>query len=220
MAGNESDGDKEQKKSSSHSYKDYWLTAGLLGVIGAVIGGIALIIATGSAGSTGHPNSPSSPGLSSPANSPNFSPSVVSSPRLSSPSRVIYTVNSRKWAPKSVPGLELAKGDVVMIKVISGQWKCADVTGPAGVQGNHYKAFYHHWAVPSAPFCSLIDRVGNGPWRELGLRLKLVAGNAGGLRLATNELMPRYCSQPPTDTSCYTDDKGSIKVQISVSRAS
>jgi hypothetical protein len=128
-----------------------------------------------------------------------------------------YIVNPKQWAPPPVPGLTLARGDVVSIKATSGQWLCATVAGWAGIQGNpHYTATNHSWAVPSAPFCSLIGKIDDGPWQELGIRPQFVADRSGPLALTVNELMPKNCPQPPGSTSCYRDNRGAIKILITI----
>jgi len=132
----------------------------------------------------------------------------------------MYKVDTRQWQPAAVRGLTVQKGDTVSITAISGQWKCADVTGWTGIQGSpDYHAVYHDWAVPSAPFCSLIGKIAGGPWRQLAPSFQLVADRSGPLALTTNELMPDQCTQEPGGpTSCYADNKGAITVQITVSR--
>jgi hypothetical protein len=144
----------------------------------------------------------------------------ASSP-ASAGSRFTYTVNPTKWAPQPVPGLTLATGDVVTITAISGYWVCADAAGAAGIGGNpRYVASYPAWAVPSAPYCSLIGKVGDGPWQELGQQRSFVASRSGGLALTVNEIMPENCPQPPNSTSCYADNTGAITIVIRVHPAS
>jgi hypothetical protein len=128
-----------------------------------------------------------------------------------------YTVDPTKWAPAPVPGLTLTQGETVTIAAISGQWTCATDAGPAGIQGNpDYTATDRSWAVPSAVFCSLIGKVGDGQWQELGTQPQFVADRSGPLALTVNELMPGDCTQPPSNTSCFTDNMGAIKIQITV----
>jgi hypothetical protein len=129
-------------------------------------------------------------------------------------------VNPKKWAPKPVPALSLTAGDVVGITAASGEWECGTDPGQGwtGVGGNPgYTASNENWAVPPpAPFCSLIGKIGNGPWQEIGSQPQFVADRSGSLALTTNELMPQNCPQPPAKTSCYTDDQGAITVTITV----
>jgi hypothetical protein len=130
-----------------------------------------------------------------------------------------YTVYPQKYAPAPVPELTVARGDVIKITAISGQWTCATSAGPAGIQGNlSYTAVIKSWAVPSAPLCSLIGKIGHGPWQRLGGKPRFVSDRSGPLALTTNDLMPENCKQPPSATSCYTDNEGMITILISVSR--
>jgi hypothetical protein len=183
-----------------------WI-AGVLGIIAIAVGVVLTHVLGGSPQAR-----PTNTAISSP-------PAAASTSRQPTPQPTVvtYTVDPTKWAPAPVPGLTLMRGEVVSIKPISGQWVCATVAGPAGIQGNtHYKATYHSWAVPSAPFCSLIGKIGDGPWQELGQQPQLVANRSGTLALTVNELMPANCSQSPSSTSCYTDNEGSITIEITV----
>lgn len=193
---------------------------------GAVVAGIFAVVIALIGHSTGSPQpGPSDTGThvsTEPSRPSPASPSIVSSPTpVSGVTVVTYTVDPRQWQPAPVPGLTLVSGDVVSITANSGQWSCADVTGYTGIQGSpDYHAVNHAWAVPSAPFCSLIGKVGVGRWQQLTPDFQLVAGNSGQLELTTNELMPDHCPQGPDPRSCYTDNKGAITVQITVSRSS
>jgi hypothetical protein len=200
---------------SRWSHQPVGVKAAIITAVGAVIAALvvglpAALIAShgGGAPQTGHASTaPSSP------------PVAASTDLKPTPQRttVRYTVDPTQWAPAPVPGLTLTKGDRVTITAVSGQWVCATVADPAGIQGNtHYKATYHSWAVPSASFCSLIGKIGDGSWEELGDRPQFTADRSGELALTVNELMPGNCSQPPNDTSCYTDNEGSIKILITV----
>lgn len=156
-------------------------------------------------------------GPSAAAGTPPASPSTGPSPSAPAIRHYTYTVNPKKWAPKPVPDLLLAKGDVVTIKVISGHWTCASVAGPASIQGNpKYVATFRDWAVPSAPLCSLIGKIGNGPWQEVGRQPSFAADRSGTLALTADDLMPAHCPQPPVSTSCYTDNTGRITILITV----
>lgn len=132
--------------------------------------------------------------------------------------RYTYTVNPKKWAPQPVPGVTLKQGDVVRIAAVSGQWACASTVGPVGIQGNSaYVATNKLWAAPSGSFCSLIAKIGDGPWQELGQQMQLTAGRAGPLALTANDIIPRNCPQPPDKFSCYSDNQGNITIQIKIS---
>jgi hypothetical protein len=146
---------------------------------------------------------------------------ITSTPQQSREQKTVtYIVNPTKWAPPPVPGLTLTKGDIVSIRQIRGQWTCAPGApgvGPTGIRGNTtYEAVYHSWAVPSAPFCSLIGKIGDGPWQELGYQPQFTAPRSGSLVLTANDLMPENCSQPPVNTSCYTDNEGAITIVITI----
>jgi hypothetical protein len=130
-------------------------------------------------------------------------------------SSIRYTVYPTEWDPAPVPGLMLTQGEIVNITAIGGQWICATDAGPASIGGNpDYNATNNSWAVPGAPFCSLIGRIGDGPWQEIGQESQFTADRAGPLALTVNELMPGNCPQPPSDTSCYTDNQGAITIKI------
>jgi hypothetical protein len=159
-------------------------------------------------GTPGRPSNIASPVTPSPAVS-----SVTSSPRTKD---YAYTVDPTKWAPRPVPGLILTKGDIVSIKALSGQWICARAAGPVGLQGDHFGAFNENWALPDQPFCLLIGKIGNCVWQEMGVRPRFVANSSGKLALTVNELMPDSCTQQPANTSCYTDNTGSIKISIRI----
>ena len=220
-----------------------WYDRQKVGVQVAVVGGVLTILAGVVAGGFGivdvvlarpgaQPSSPSpvpaltaSSSRSSPQDAPSRPTSAPASAVSHSPSdstsaqsaTIIYTMDPRRWQPAPVPKLMLAAGDTVGITAISGQWWCADVTGWTGIQGSSwYHPVNHAFAVPSAPFCSLIGKVDGGQWLALGNTAQFVADRPGQLELTTNELMPGHCPQAPGPTSCYTDNKGSITVRITV----
>jgi hypothetical protein len=136
---------------------------------------------------------------------------------------VMTTVNPTQWQPQPVPGLIIAIGDLVSITATSGQWSCASQTGYTSIEGSpnyNHVATNRDWAVPSAPFCSLIGKIGSGPWQGLAPSFQIVAGYSGQLELTANDLMPDNCPQPPTRTSCYSDNRGTITVRVTVSPSS
>jgi hypothetical protein len=217
--------DEEPKGTRNTQVTVALISAGAV-VIAALIG-LAASRGGSSGSSGGGGSSPSATPAASNSSVPGTSTGSLTTPTrtattASQPSKqqtttVTYTVDPTKWAPAAVPGLTLTRGDVVRIQAISGHWVCATVAGPAAVQGNtKYVATYHPWAVPSAPFCSLIGKIGNGPWEEMGEHLTFVANRSGPLALTVNELMPNNCPQPPSDTSCYTDNSGAIKILITI----
>jgi TIR domain len=174
----------------------------IVAIVGATIAGIGVIGALNVTSQGASPGGPS-----------NVAPSVTPN---ATTRHYTYTVDPTRWAPRPVPGLTLAKGDVVSIKALSGQWICARAAGPVGLQGDHFGAFNENWALPDQPFCSLIGKIGNGAWQEMGVRPRFVTNNSGKLALTVNELMPDTCTQQPANTSCYTDNTGSIKISITI----
>jgi hypothetical protein len=200
------------------SHQPVGVKAAIITAVGAVIA--ALVVGLPAALLASHSGGGPQDGHASAA--PSSPPVTASTDLKPTPQRttVTYTVDPTEWAPAPVPGLMLTQGDRVAIRAVRGQWVCATVAGPAGIQGNtHYKATYHLWAVPSAPFCSLVGKIGDGSWEELGDRPQFTADRSGTLALTANELMPTNCSQPPNDTSCYTDNEGTITILITIQHA-
>lgn len=136
----------------------------------------------------------------------------------SATSRYTFTIHPARWPPDPVPGLTLARGDSVWITALRGQWRCASFEPFTGIQGNpQHTSSRRSWAVPAAPFCSLIGKVGDGPWQEM--RRHFVVSGAGKFVLTANDTLPRNCPQPPSSTSCYNDNKGTITVRVKVTAA-
>jgi hypothetical protein len=147
-------------------------------------------------------------------------PAAAAGTPPAAPITVPATVYASQLQPQPVQNLTITKGDLVSITAISGLWQCADQTGKTSIGGSpayDKVATNRQWAVPSAPFCSLIARIDGGPWLGLAPTFQFVADNSGPLELTANDLMPANCPQPPARTSCYTDNSGAITVRITVS---
>lgn len=221
-------GGKRPATSRGRSWRSVTVIAACIAAIGAVTAALITTLGQGPGVTVNVGIEQTAGGSASTLSAPIASSggaAVSSSPPASTPAQagpIMYTVDPRQWQPKAVGGLTIQEGDTVTITAISGQWSCADVTGWTGIQGSpDYHATYHEWAVPSAPFCSLIGKIGGGPWLQLAPSFQLVAASSGPLALTVNELLPDQCSQEPGGpTSCYTDNKGAIKVQITVSPGS
>jgi hypothetical protein len=71
-------------------------------------------------------------------------------------------------------------------------------------------------ALTSAPFCSLIGRIGiDGRLLPIGTTPRFFADTSGDLYLGANDVLPINCSLSIKD-QCYTDNTGQINVTITV----
>jgi hypothetical protein len=99
----------------------------------------------------------------------------------------------------------------------SGGWQCGADSAASGISGDlNYQTNRPFYAVPSAAFCSLIVKVGTGPWHGLDAASDIMSDGSGMLYLTVNDLQPDVCPQPAGPTTCYTDNVGVVGVVVTV----
>lgn len=127
-------------------------------------------------------------------------------------------VDSRSPFPSPAAGVSVKKNDLVEVIPLGGfPWSCdrgnktwVDAAG----KGSDFD-YPQRYMLPSAPFCSLIGRVGNGAWHPLGDKNTFTADDSGSLYLAANDVTPGNCPME-NKQECYSDNKGTGIVTVNV----
>jgi hypothetical protein len=112
-------------------------------------------------------------------------------------------------------GVSIHQGNDIQISARpEDTWSCySGVTVGAGGDSTHSNS---NASLTSAPFCSLIARVGiNGPLLPIGIKPHFIANTSGDLYLGANDVLPINCPLP-NKNQCYTDNTGQINVTIMV----
>ncbi|MDX2228254.1 MAG: hypothetical protein NW220_01360 [Leptolyngbyaceae cyanobacterium bins.349] len=98
------------------------------------------------------------------------------------------------------------------------EWACKGQTteqynlvGPGG--DNRYSS--EGLMLPSAPFCSLIGRVGEGQWHNLGANSTFTSDRSGKLYLTANDRPPETC-ELDNKSECYSDNIGTDSASVTV----
>ncbi|AKG24253.1 hypothetical protein [Calothrix sp. 336/3] len=119
---------------------------------------------------------------------------------------IIANVDPRLPTPPAIDKVKIKKGDVVEVRPDKDfKWACEpDAKNPVGPGGG--RDFDKGYMLPSAPFCSLIAKVGTGAWYSLADTTTFTADNSGSLYLTANDVKPSNC---PLDDKqeCYSDNQ-------------
>lgn len=107
------------------------------------------------------------------------------------------------------------EGDEVEIMVLAADrtsWNCGlDVTNSLGVVNNEYQLAT---ILPSGNHCSLIGRVGDGPYFVIGAYSTFIANMSGSLFLGANDAPSEKCGT----LDCFQDNEGKQFVKITIVR--
>ncbi len=124
-------------------------------------------------------------------------------------------------SPNPIPGVSIKKNNSIeVIPARDFQWACkgnATINaytwvGPGG--DSSFRSDERNM-LPSAPFCSLIGRVGTGAWHYLGDNNTFTADSSGSLYLTANDVTPGNCPLP-NKQECYSDNKGTASATVTV----
>ncbi len=111
--------------------------------------------------------------------------------------------------PFSPTAFSLRKGDVLAIlPVVTGSWNCGPRMSPP--DGLADPARSAEALLPSANFCALIGRIGEGPYFDVGSGTTLQVQFPGFLSLGPNDAHPDKCAPD----SCFADNVGSLIVLV------
>lgn len=130
-------------------------------------------------------------------------------------------VDPRLSSPSPVAGVSVKKNDLVEVIPSGGfPWSCDQgnkIWVEAAGKGSDFDD-RQKYMLPSAPFCSLIGRVGKGAWHPLGDKNTFTADDSGSLYLTANDVTPGNCPLE-NKQECYSDNKGTGIVTVNVRKS-